>query len=80
MAFDVAVHFGSLGAVLLYFRRDIAALLRGGVQVLGGNIATFESRTALGIALGTVPVAAVGLLLGGWIESNLRSAIVVVCT
>ena len=80
LAFDVAVHFGSLGAVLLYFRRDIAALLRGGVQVLGGNLATFESRTALGIALGTVPVAVVGLLLAGWIEANLRSATVVVGT
>ncbi len=80
LAFDVAVHFGSLGAVLLYFRRDIAALLRGGVQVLGGNVATSESRMALGIALGTIPVAIAGLLLAGWIEANLRSAIVVVCT
>jgi len=80
LAFDVAVHFGSLGAVLLFFRRDIASLLRGGVQVLGGSVATIESRLALGIALGTVPAALAGLLLAGWIEENLRSPAVIVCT
>ena len=36
LAFDVAVHFGSLLAVLAFFRNDIFALIRGGVQVLGG--------------------------------------------
>ena len=63
LAFDVAVHFGSLLAVILFFRKDIAGLLRGGVQVLGGNLQTIESRLALGIALGTIPAALAGLLL-----------------
>lgn len=80
LAFDVAVHFGSLIAVLLFFRTDIAALLRGGVQVLGGSLQTIESRLALGIALGTVPGAAAGFLLAGWIEANLRSPAVIVFT
>jgi len=80
LAFDVAVHFGSLGAVLLFFRRDIAALLRGGVQVLGGKIETIESRMALGIALGTIPAALAGLRYAEWIEANLRSPSVIVAT
>jgi undecaprenyl-diphosphatase len=80
LAFDVAVHFGSLIAVLLFFRSDIAALLRGGVQVLGGQASTIESRLALGIALGTIPAAVAGLLLAGWIEANLRSPNVIVVT
>ena len=80
LAFDVAVHFGSLGAVLLFFRKDIAGLVRGGVQVLGGRVETIESRLALGIALGTVPAALAGLLLAGWIEDNLRSPAVIVFT
>ena len=79
-AFDVAVHFGSLIAVLLFFRTDVAALLRGGVQVLGGRVETIESRLALGIGLGTVPAAVAGLLAAGWIESNLRSPAVIVVT
>ena len=37
LAFDVAVHFGSLTAVCIFFRKDIASLLSGGVQILGGN-------------------------------------------
>ena len=80
LAFDVAVHFGSLVAVLLFFRKDIAALLRGGLQVLGARVETVESHMALGIALGTIPAALAGLLLAGWIEANLRSPNVIVGT
>ncbi len=80
LAFDVAVHFGSLLAVLLFFRNDIAGVLRGGLQVLGGSVASIESRMALGIALGTIPAALAGLTLAGWIEANLRSISVVVTT
>ena len=80
LAFDVAVHFGSLIAVLIFFRNDIHALLRGGVQVLGANVKTIESRMALGIALGTIPAALAGLLLADWIEANLRSPAIIVFT
>jgi len=80
LSFDVAVHFGSLGAVLLFFRSDIVALLRGGVQVLGANLETIEARMALGIGLGTIPAAVAGLLLAGWIENNLRSPAVIAAT
>ncbi len=80
MAFDVAVHLGSLAAVLTYFRGDVAALLRGGVQVLGGKVATNESRMALAIGLGTIPAAFVGLMLADWIGENLRDPSVIVVT
>jgi undecaprenyl-diphosphatase len=80
LAFDVAVHFGSLLAVLAFFRKDILGLIRGGFQVLGGKVETVESRLALGIVLGTVPAAIAGLLLVDWIEANLRSPSVIVFT
>jgi len=80
MAFDVAVHFGSLAAVLLYFRSDIVALLSGGVQLLGGNVATNESRMVLAIGLGTIPAAIAGLTLAEWIGANLRSPSVIAVT
>ncbi len=80
LAFDVAVHFGSLIAVMLFFRNDILGLLRGGVQVLGANVATTEARMALGIALGTIPAALAGLMFVDWIEANLRSPAVIVFT
>jgi undecaprenyl-diphosphatase len=80
LAFDVAVHFGSLAAVLVFFRKDIGGLLRGGLQALGGHIDSIESRMAVGIALGTIPAAIAGLLLSGWIEAQLRSPSVIVFT
>lgn len=80
MAFDVAMHFGSLTAVLIYFRTDIASLLQGTSQVLTFNLQSFESRLALYIGLGTIPAAIVGLLLGDWIGENLRSPKVIAGT
>ena len=80
LAFDVAVHFGSLIAVCVFFRRDIAGLIRGGVELLGFRNETVESRLALGIGLGTIPAAIAGLTLAGWIEANLRDPAVIVGT
>lgn len=80
LAFDVAVHFGSLAAVCIFFRKDIASLLTGGVQVIGGNLKTAESRMALAITLGTIPAAIAGLLFASWIEQNLRNPAVIVYT
>ncbi len=80
LAFDVAVHFGSLAAVCIFFRGDIASLLAGGMQVVTGNVKTPESRMALAIALGTVPAALAGLIFASWIEQNLRDPAVIVYT
>ncbi len=80
LAFDVAVHFGSLLAVCLFFRDDIFALLRGTGQLLTLNNQTPESRIALALGIGTVPAAIAGLALAGWIEANLRSPAVIVGT
>ena len=80
LAFDVAVHFGSLLAVCAYFRRDIAALLSGALEASTLRLESPESRLALGIGLGTIPAAAAGLLAAGWIEANLRSPSVIVIT
>lgn len=80
LVFDVAVHFGSLLAVCLYFRTDLGQLVGGGIEVLTGQVNSASSRLALGIALGTVPAAIAGLALAGWIEENLRSPAVIVVT
>ena len=61
LAFDVAMHFGSLIAVLIYFRGDIGMLLRGSLQVASLNISSIEARIALAIGLGTIPAAIAGL-------------------
>ena len=78
LAFDVAVHFGSLLAVCAFFREDIMGLLRGGVRILGGDFKSPQAYMALAIGLGTIPAATAGLLCAGWIEANLRDPAVIV--
>ena len=80
LVFDIAVHFGSLAAVCLYFRSDLGALLGGGLQLVSGRFDTLQARLALAIAIGTVPAAIAGLLFAGWIEANLRNPLIVVST
>ncbi len=78
LTFDVAVHFGSLLAVVIYFRSDLLQLIRGGLVWIGIGERTEYSTLALGVALGTVPAALAGLAFAGWIEANLRNAVVVI--
>jgi undecaprenyl-diphosphatase len=80
LVFDVAVHFGSLGAVCIYFRNDLAGLLRGGLNVVTGQFERAEAKMAMAIGIGTVPAAVAGLLFASWIADNLRHPSVVVAT
>ncbi|WP_308366936.1 MULTISPECIES: undecaprenyl-diphosphate phosphatase [unclassified Microbulbifer] len=80
LAFDVAVHFGSLIAVLVYFRRDVWVLLRDGLGGLVNNRYTDEGRLAWLIVLATIPAGLVGLIFKGYIETHLRSAAVIAAT
>jgi undecaprenyl-diphosphatase len=59
---DVMTHMGSLLAVLVYFWRDVVALLRGLLVLVTGQL-TPEGRMALYIGAGTVPIVIVGALL-----------------
>jgi undecaprenyl-diphosphatase len=79
LAFDVAVHVGTLLAVMLYFRRDIGRLTVGWVQSLGGNHST-DSKLAWWVILATIPAGLAGLLGAGLIETFLRSPYVIAIT
>lgn len=75
LAFDVAVHLGSLLAVLLYFRNDVSQLLFEWSRSLVGGPQTAYSRLAWSIAIATVMVAVAGLLLEGMILRTLRAPV-----
>lgn len=74
LAFDVAVHFGSLLAVILYFRRDVAELLGGFFLSLTGRQADDNSRLAWWVLIATLPAVVLGFLFDDFIESHLRTA------
>jgi undecaprenyl-diphosphatase len=80
LAFDVAVHFGSLIAVAIYFRTDILALLSATWEIILRKPATAHSRMVWCLGIGTIPAALAGLFLAGWIAANLRDPMVVVYT
>ena len=60
---DVAVHVGSLLAIIIYFFRDVRGLAQGGFSVVGIGRADTQKRLFLWIAVGTIPAVLVGFLL-----------------
>lgn len=80
LAFDVAVHVGTLTAVVAYFRQDIVAIINDWIGSLAGKGHTENSRLAWYIALATVPAAVAGLLLDDIIENHLRTTLVIALT
>ncbi|MGI5308988.1 undecaprenyl-diphosphate phosphatase [Rheinheimera sp. WS51] len=79
IVFDVAVHVGTLLAVMLYFRQDIANLTVGWVKSLGGQHST-DSKLAWWVILATIPAGLAGLFAGDLIELYLRSPYVIAIT
>ncbi|MBL1277476.1 MAG: undecaprenyl-diphosphate phosphatase [Ectothiorhodospiraceae bacterium] len=77
LAFDVAVHVGTLSAVVLYFRRELVPMTQDWFQSLLTRKNTANSRLAWAVLWGTIPVGLAGLLLKGYIEDNLRSELVI---
>lgn len=71
IAFDVAVHIGTLVAVLLYFRRDWVALLRGAFAMLipGRRASEPQGRLAWYIVLACIPAAITGALVEEELEA-----------
>lgn len=63
LAVDVAVHVGTLAAVMLFFRREIVRLWHGAGDVLRRRFATPDARLLLLLAIATVPVVVAGLIL-----------------
>ena len=73
LVFDVAVHIGSLVAVLYYFRVEVRSMLKSWLCSLAGGEADQDSLLAWWVIIGTIPAVIVGFLLQGPIEDKLRS-------
>ena len=78
LAIDVAVHVGTLAAVILYFWADVRLALAGTGRLMRGKVDTQGAWLALCLGVATVPVviAGLGLKLMGWDEA-LRSITVI---
>lgn len=77
-SFDVAVHIGSLLAVVLYFRTDLKRIFRDMWSSMRRDVApTTDARLGWIITLATVPIVILGELFVSLVEHELRSALVI---
>ena len=67
LAFDAAMHLGTLAALFAYFRRELCDLLSGALA----------PQVGAAVVVASLPALAVGWLLDRWIEATLRGALVV---
>ncbi|MBJ7277033.1 undecaprenyl-diphosphate phosphatase [Marinobacter salarius] len=77
LAFDVAVHVGTLAAVVWYFRAEVGRLtVAWAGDTVRGRVGQ-DSGLAWAVIAGTVPAGLAGLLLNDFIETTLRSGLVI---
>lgn len=76
LAFDVAVHVGTLLAVVGYFRRELRVIVRDGLASIVARRRVGDSNLFWAVGLGTIPVGLAGLLFKDGIEQHLRSPLV----
>jgi undecaprenyl-diphosphatase len=75
---DVAVHVGTLFAVVWYFRADVAVAVGGVGRLLRGRIDTPGAFLALCLGIATIPVMVLGLVLNlTGLDQALRSMAVI---
>lgn len=72
-AFDVALHLGTLVAVVGYYRRDVVGYVRDGVLTIvrRDRPTTPQGRMAWLLVMASVPAALVGVALETWIDDTL---------
>src|SRR5215208_6274436 len=69
LPFDVALHAGTLVAVLVYFWSDVRAMVLAAPAALTAR--TGPGRLARLIVIGTMPTVIVGVLWADWLETHL---------
>lgn len=80
LAFDVAVHVGTLVAVIYYFRQEVWDMTTAWFASILSRKSTQDSKLAWAVIAGTIPAGIAGLLFKDYIEINLRSPLVIAAT
>jgi len=80
MAFDIALHFGTLLAVLVVFFREWWSLFMGAVKKITKGKESFDNRMFWYLVVATVPGALIGFLLDDIVENVFRTKIWLIAT
>lgn len=73
LSFDVALHLGTLIALLIYFREEWIALIGSAFGIIRGRTQTPDARMVLLIVGATIPGAIAGALFEHKVEEALRA-------
>lgn len=78
-AFDVALHLGTLIAVIAYFRKDLGVYVRDGLRMVvqKKKPRTTEGRLAWLLIVASVPAALVGAIVGDWVDEHLGKPVII---
>jgi undecaprenyl-diphosphatase len=77
--FDMMANTGSVAAVIVYFRRELAEVLREARGALAGADAP-GARLGRALIVGTLPAAVAGILVQEWVATDARQPVVVAVT
>lgn len=77
LAFDVALHIGSLAAVVIYFRQELLNMTLSWAGSLAGRGVDDDARLAWWVVLATIPVCLVGLAFHDVIQDDMRSPLII---
>ncbi|WP_195821254.1 undecaprenyl-diphosphate phosphatase [Roseobacter sp. MH60115] len=78
LAIDVAVHVGTLFAVVLYFWADVRIALQGSLRLIRGRVDTQGAFLSLCLVVATIPVVIVGAVIKlTGLDEMLRSVAVI---
>src|SRR5437660_12037324 len=73
LSFDVALHLGTLIALLIYFRADWIALISSALGIIRGRPQAPDARMAMQIVVATIPGAIAGALFEHKVEDAIRA-------
>jgi undecaprenyl-diphosphatase len=81
LAFDVALHFGTLMALVWYFRREWYEMIGSVAQIVRTRrVTTVHEKRAVYLVIATIPGGIGGLLLNDYAETTFRSPLLIATT
>jgi len=81
LAFDVALHFGTLVALLWYFRVEWIELTVSSLRIVRTRrVETAHEKRAVFLVVATIPGGIAGKLLNDYAETTFRSPLLIACT
>lgn len=80
LGFDVAVHIGTLAAVVIYYFRDLIQIAIGTLAALSGRGMGMQAKIGFCMIIATIPAALAGMLFEAQISTMARSISIIAWT